>query len=429
MEIYFYIFFLISFLLLLKLKWRFIFFLPLFNLLADMSFAFFAGFSGPTIIRAAINFIFLVYIAKDLRIVKIRNYFYLFFAVILIMLLFSNAFIFSFRVAVQVIMSMSMFLAGYAVFRKAEGFDFLISNLTPIIYLAIIATALGYIFGIGRNLEYSTSSQYNSVAENVGLLGSGGMYAPGIVLGLLPFLLKQQRQTFRKVVLIAASTLLYLLILLNIRRTAIVIPLLGLVGFFIYIPSKTKLKIFQYLLIIALGLILIYPLYSKILTRRYQFRETQGRFQKGFYKTEMRYLETIQMVDAIKNMDEPLKVLFGFGNNLFADQYENGISVRRMIHSDIPKIFYSLGIFGVVFYIIIYLVILREIAAIPATGILRDLKAACFGLFFISILVSINGSVTLFSFRALNFLLLGSFLGYSHKLMFSNGELPVDQKR
>lgn len=342
--------------------------------------------------------------------------------------MFSEAFLYSFRVAVQVIMSMSMLLAGYAVFSKVEGINYLVKNLKPLIFLAIVATAVGYLFNIGQDLQYTTSSHYDSEAENVGLLGSGGLYSPGLVLGMLPLLIKTERRRIGLIILIAAAALLYLFILLNVRRTAIIIPILGLLGFFMYIPYKARIKIIQYVLVIAIGLILSYPIYSKVLNKRYKFRESQGRFEKGFYKTEARYLETIDMFDAISTLDEPLKVMFGIGNNLFADQYENGFVARRMIHSDIPKIYYGMGLFGVLLYILIYLSILKEIIAIPSKGIFRDLKAACFGLLFISVFVSLNGSITLFSFRALNFLLLGAFLGYSRKLMFSNGELSADKK-
>lgn len=427
-QIIIYLFFLISFLVLMKMKWRFIFFLSLFNLLADMSFTFFQGFSAPTIMRAAINFIFLLYAAKGLYTVKIRNYFYLFFAFVLIMLIFSQTFIFSVRVTAQVIMSMGMFLVGYAVFKNIEEFSNLLNDLKPIIYVALIATAIGYIFNIGRSLEYTVDKINKADAENVGLLGSGGMYVPGIVLGLLPLLLRTHKRLIGKLMLIGAASVLYLLILLNVRRTAILIPIMGLFGFFVYMPSKLKLRIFKYVFIVAIALLLAYPLYSKILNRRYKIRESSGRFEKGFYKTEPRYLEYFQMFDAIQNFDDPLKVLFGAGNNLFVDTNAYGIQTTRMIHSDIPKIFYSLGLVGLFLYFLVYLSILREIISIPAIGDLKDIKAACLGLFFISILVSLNGSITLFSFRALNFLLLGSFLGYSRRLMYSYGEFFADQK-
>lgn len=115
-KILFYLFFLGSFLLLIKLKWKFVFFIPIFNLIADMSFTYFTGFSAPTLMRAAILFLFLIYAGGKINQVKVRNYFFVFFAFILIMLLFSKTFIYSFRVSVQIIMSMSMFIIGYSVF-------------------------------------------------------------------------------------------------------------------------------------------------------------------------------------------------------------------------------------------------------------------------------------------------------------------------
>ncbi len=423
-----YLFFLASLFFLLKMKWKFVFYLSVFNLIADMSFTFFPGFSAPTIMRGVINFLFFFYAGKKINSVKQRNYFYVFFLFVVIMLLFSNTFDLSLRVTAQVIMSMAMFLVGYSIFRDAEGFDYLIANLKPIIYISIIATAFGYFLNIGRDLEYTTDKLYKTGAENVGLLGSGLLYGPGIILGLLPVLLKTEKRMIGKAILIGSSAILYLFILLNVRRTAIIIPIIGLFGFFIYMPTNLKVRILKYLFIIAIGFALLYPLYSAVLKRRYKIREDQGKFEKGSYKKEERYFEYLQMSDAIVRFDDPLKVLFGAGNNLFVDTNAYGVRTNRMIHSDIPKIFYSLGLFGLLLYTLIYISILREIITIPPVGELKSIKAALVGLFVISLFVTLNGSITLFSFRTLNFLLIGSFLGYSKKLMYLNGEFSADKR-
>lgn len=339
--------------------------------------------------------------------------------------MFSNEFIYSLRAVVQIVFSMTMYMVGYLIFSKKDGLERILSNLVLVIFFAIAATAVGYLFNVGKELEYTTSSSYENEIEKVGLLGSGGMFVPGMAIGLMPLILKFQKGKVLRFILILSSSLLFLMILLNMRRTAIVVPLIGLSIFFIYLPIRKKFKSVRYIFIAVTVLILLFPLYSSILMKRYEVRKEQGRFNKDFIKTENRYKEYIDMTESMLSFNEPLKIMFGYGNNLFADQYENGKAVRRMIHSDIPKIYYSLGIIGLIFYIYIYLAILKKIASIPAQGFLRILKASSLGLFLISVLISLNGSITLFSFRTLSFLLLGTFIGHAQKLILQVGKLPA----
>jgi len=410
-----------------RLKWKFIFILPLFNLIADMTFTFFSGYSEPTLIRAGINLLFLFYTVGHEQLGKLRIRMYIFFVWILILLILSEEFKLSLRVAAQIIISMSMLFAGYTIFMFHEGFERFINYLKYIIYISIIATLFGYLFNIGRTLEYTLHNPAGVGPENVGLLGSGSMYVPGVVLGLLPLVLKNQKKRIDKVLLLGASILLFILILLNVRRTAIIIPFLGLFGFFLYAPPRFRLRITYYVAVGVLVLIFSYPLYSDILNRRMDIRREEGRLEMDFYKTEQRYTDNQNMINAIINFKEPLKVMTGIGNSLFVDIYSYGNEAYRMIHADIPKIFYSLGLVGVISYLLIYVSIFKAILSVRNEGLLKDLKAGCFGLFLISFLMSINGSITLFSFRAFTFLLMGSFLGYSQKLKHAYGELPPHQ--
>lgn len=421
-------FFVFSFLILVKLQWKFIFILPLFNLIADMSFTFFEGYSAPTFMRAGINLLFLFFTFGFAKMGNIRRSMYLFFFLIIVQLLLSHEFRYSSKTVTQVIISMAMLFAGYSVFLNHTGFDLLIANLKYIIYAAIIAALFGYLFNIGRWLEYTVEKSSGLTPENVGLLGSGGMYVPGVVIGLLPMILKLHKRKGEKIFIIGAAILLYIFILLNVRRTAILIPILGLLVFFYYTTPRFRLRIVTYLGIGFLILILSYPLYSGILNKRLEIRKERGRFEADFYKTENRYTDFEQMMQAIRSFDQPVKVIMGIGNNVFVDVNAYGDPSRRMIHPDIPKIFYSLGLLGLLLYFLIYLSILREIIKIPSIGELKDIKAGCFGLFIISVVVSVNGSITIFSFRTFIFLLLGAFLGYSQRLKSSYGKFPVDQR-
>lgn len=407
-----YLFYLISIFLLLRWRWKFVFFIPIFNLFSDMTFTVFEGFSSPTFLRAVILFAFLIMNYDVFRRIKIFRPFYIFFTYLLILLFFSKEFIYSSKGVFQVILSMSMFFAGYTFINTRARLFRLISTFYWIILFAVLATSLGYIFGIGQKLEYTISTVYESGPESVGLLGSGGLYMPAVILGIFPIMLIRKLSRFQLYTLLGLSFILVVFILLNVRRTAIIMPILGIFTYTIY--SRKGLRILRYVLIFFIGIALTYPIYSDILMKRYIFREEHGRFESDFYKTETRFSEYDQMINSIREFQMPMQVIFGIGNNIFAEHVKNGITFKRMYHSDIPKLYFSTGLVGIFIYLILYLILFREVFRIKSKGYTRELKTFAIGLLVISVFIAINGSLTQFSVRSFIFLLLGAIIGIAH---------------
>lgn len=420
-----YIFFIVSLFILLRMRWEFVFWLPLFNVLADMSFSFFSGFSSPTIIRAAINLLFIFFAFKNYPEFRLRYPVYLFFLLLALLLTTSGEFIYSLRGVVQVMISTLMLLIGYSVCRSTGTIKPLIVNLRFILYATLFSTLAGYVFNIGRTLEYTADTGQTSTAQFIGLLGSGGLFISGIVIGLFPVLIKFLPDRRVRLTTILSAALVLLFIILNVRRTAIIIPILGLSGFLVTSGPVQKKTTIRFIIFTGLFLLMTYPIYSDVLEKRIGIRKEQGRFETDFYKSEARYFDHVVMFDQIVEFEDPLKVLFGYGNNVLADQYLGDEVNRRMIHSDFPKIYYSLGLFGVITYLVILAMVYLSIITMPKHRHVIDFRGAAMGLFFILIFATLNGSITLFSFRTVLFLLLGAFFGYTKHFMNKNGNLPV----
>lgn len=402
-------------------KVEFIFLIPLFNAISDTSFAYFEGFSAPTFLRAGVLLLFLILSKKYLTWLTIGKPFLWFFLYVLLMTFFSNELSYSIKGSFQILLSMALFLAGYGYINCYSRYDRLMKSLVWVIIFSVAVTAAGYIFGIGKALEYTTTKNYEGEAEKIGLLGSGGLYAPAVLLAAAPVLVRLNFNFIRKWILYLSMLLLYIFIILNVRRTAILIPIIGTTGFLMF--YKFRRKIIKYVLLAILAIFISFPLYSDYLIRRFELREAQGRFEEDFYKTEARYLENVEMMEKIINFDEPLKIIFGIGNNIFAEHIENGIIVKRMYHSDSAKLFYGVGLFGIFLYLIIYFRLFVNVFKIPTKGILIELKALALGLILTQLFISINGSVTLISFRSITFLLIGAAIGFSHSILKSNGSV------
>jgi hypothetical protein len=409
-----------------RMKREFIYYIPIFNVLADVSFNYFDAFSAPSILRAVVLLLFLLMFSEQIVKMDLVKSMYLFFLYIIVIMLFSGEFMISLKAVVQVILSMSVFIAGYKYITGYQRYRKLLEALTWVILAGFVAAALGYIFDIGRTLEYTAGDEYKGEPEFIGLLGSGGLYGPALALSLLPLIIQDKFRNMPPWLLWVISAGLYIFIILNVRRTAILIPIIGFVSWLIF--SRGQTKVIRYLILFSVTFALLAPVYRPLLEKRIEARAEKGRFEKGFMKTESRYLENVDMFEKIREFDDPAAVLFGLNHNIFAEHTEGGKIVRRMYHSDTAKLVYGAGLFGLLLYFIIYGQLLYMIIRIPRLKILSEYRAGAFTIWTISFFVSFNGSITLVTFRTMSFLLLGAFLGMANAVYRSHGAVLADKK-
>lgn len=402
--------FLISFILVFRSKEKFLYLIPIFNVIVDTSFTFFSGFSEITYLRALVLILFILITLWKVKLTKLNFIIYLFLFYVLLLVLNSNELLYSIKAYFQILISFLIFTISVNYFDNENKIKKLLNISYLILPLSVLLTAAGYIFGVGRVLEYTLTGSVSE--EVVGLLGSGGQYTPGVMISILPLLFAIRNKKDKIIwIYFALGIINYIFIILNMRRTAILIPVIGLLPF-IFI-SKHKIKIIRYIFIFFISLLLISPLYKDKLIERYEIRAEKGRFDEDFYKTEARYTENIEMLEEIVKFADPYKVLFGIGNNAFAEAIYKGEVVRRMYHSDTAKLYHSIGLFGLLFYFSIYVALLIKIYRTRCINPkLVYYKTAALGLLFIQIFVSLNGSITIVTFRTVTFLLIGAILGF-----------------
>ena len=421
------IFFLAAFVLVSRMKRDFIYFIPIFNVLADISFNYFEALSAPSVLRAIVLIMFLFLFRDQIIRMNVLKSAYLFFFYILILMFFSGEMLVSFKAVAQVILSMTLFYAGYRYITDYLRYRKLLESLIWVIMAGFIAAALGYIFDIGRTLEYTTTAEYKGDPEFIGLLGSGGLYGPALALALLPVIAQKRFRNIPPWILWALSAGLYIFIILNVRRTAILIPIIGFVTFLLF--SRAQTRILRYLILFSVTFALLAPVYRPILEMRLEARAERGRFEKDFLKTESRFTENLDMFQKVKEFDDPLEILFGIGNNIFAEHIEDGKIVRRMYHSDTAKLVYGAGLTGLILYLVIYGQLLYMILKIPRIRILNEYRTGALAIWIISLFVSFNGSISLVTFRTMSFLLLGAFLGMANAVYRSHGAVLAVKKR
>ncbi|QQS49722.1 MAG: hypothetical protein IPM71_08815 [Bacteroidota bacterium] len=420
-EIILYAFFLFLLYWVITKRADFIYFIPFFGLGMDMSFNVFVGFGIPAYVRGVVFFIYFFSAHKYITTNRFFLPFYLFFFWISFLLTQSAELLYSFKAVIQVVFSMLTFIVAYNYFNTQQKLFRLLHSLFWVVVVAIVATSLGYLFGIGRSFDYLGK---NDVEEDViGLLGSSGLYGPGIVIALVPLILKTKPPKYQKILLPILSIVLYIFMLLTIRRTVIMIPIIGLFGLLFF--HRHKAQIIKVFILLIAFLLVTYPLYEQVLLQRFEMRKKQGRFEEDFYKTEGRYLENVEIWEQITSFEEPARILFGLGNKIFAENISDKAIAGRMYHTDFAKLFYGVGIFGIILYVFIYLTLFLWLYRVPDEARYAEYKAAMFAIFLILVFVSINGSINIITYRSIAFLLLGALMGFvrSERLREVRGKL------
>lgn len=400
-----------------KKRRNFVFFLPVFHILVDMCFTYFSTYSILTYYRAIVLAILLGMIYKELKVTRNNLAIYVFLSFLILIVFTSEEFIYSIKVYLQIFFSLMMFVVGYKIVNSYEKLSRLNYSLYWVIIGSVLATSVGYIFNVGRSLEYTVTDTYEG--DKIGLLGSGGLYIGALALSLLPSIVTFKDRRVNNFILYSCSLILYVFILLNVRRTAIVIPILGLSVYVLFTPQK--LKIFIPVLIGSIALFIFSFLYGDLLEQRFSIRAEQGKFESDFYKEESRYIENLVLIEEIISFEDIGKSLFGMGNNAFAEHIKNNEVIKRMYHTDTAKLLSATGIVGFFLYLNIYVLFFRLLRKKRKRldPNQKKLRAFALSLIIISVFASLNGSITLITFRSGLFLYLGAILKILHVSNFT----------
>lgn len=399
----YYLFFILSIIWLLYKKQHFVIWLPLFNLILDSSFTYFETLSVVTFIRPAVFLILFYFFAKRFSFNTLNKPLFNFLIFTLLLVLFSSEMFYSFKGYMQVFISMMTFVIGFIYFDNISKLHKLNKTLLYVLAFTVGFTAVGYIFGIGNTLEYT----YKIDPEAIGLLRSFGLYSAAVTIGILPLVLISFQDSIWRWLLLSLAVVAYIFILLNVRRTAISIPIIGLLTFAWFIPNKSK--VITGVIIAFAILILLFPFYGDKFMSRYMVREEQGRFDEDFYETESRYLENISLFTAVFSFQDPVKSLFG--SKIYAsgrDEEER----KRMYHSDSASLLDGTGIVGVLIYVYFLYRLFKFGTFFKNTTSphYQLYKSTYYSLLFILLFASLGGSLMNVTLRSLLFLFMGALL-------------------
>jgi hypothetical protein len=313
----------------------------------------------------------------------------------------------SFLNTLKIIIPIFCILIGYHFFDTKEKIKPLAKSMKLVLLIVIINLIISTVFGLG-------SSRYTEEGEEetfyMGQLSDHwNMFVYAILS--VPILLHFETKK-GKIYISFLAFLNAILILLSIKRIALA-GLLGggLINAFMTLKTKVILK---FTLIGLLIMIASYPIYGTMLNERFEARA--DRFEEGSME-KGRYLETSYVWTDALSFSPLDKSLFGMEAFNSAGTYAGGIFGDRQLHVDYNNIINTIGIVGLLLYLIMFIQIWRRFKSYIRGLVIEDkfsktMKSIFYSFFIMQFVTSVAGQMYNITFRMIVFIFIGSAMGY-----------------
>jgi len=319
----------------------------------------------------------------------------------------------SLRISSKVIISILMFPVGFYLIKDIEQLKKLNKSVVLVMLILVVNYIICQKYGLGTS-GYTGGKEF--LTGN--LADSWNTYT--YVLFLVPLIIKSTDSKNLKIITLLFSLFLLILLIIGLKRTAII----GLlVGYFIYlIGSEKSFKVLTIYALVSVSVFLFLHNWGSVFFERVEARGNRlGTNIREIVETEARYHETFYVWKETFSFNDPFKSIFGLEAFNSVRNYANGMFGRRSVHIDYNLIVNTIGLVGFLLYLNIFWGIfklfLRIGQKIPDKDIYREMKNIFLVLLIVPFFTSIGGQMYAITFRSIIFLYLGSILGvfYNYK--------------
>lgn len=270
------------------------------------------------------------------------------------------------------------------------------------------------VLGIGRDI-YGSGSKFR-----YGSFTYSKIYIGSFLLIALPFIYSQAKDKIAKNALLLLGVLTLLLLVLSMRRTSVIIVLIGAIVY-IYYNRESIGQIVFYSVVLFFMLLVSFPLYQDILLKQMAARSEffNNRSLIDNLTQETRYEETIAVYR--ERIINPDKRLFLFGAHLFNSpgHYDNGIHGARPLHLDLNVVLHGSGIIGLILFLCFYLLLFVKFQSLVTRVRFQENKLlVCMflGMFFAHVFCWFSGGMETVTFNMISAIYMGGIMGYFREL-------------
>ena len=313
---------------------------------------------------------------------------------------------------VKIVIPIISLLIGYHFINTKEKIREFAKSMNWVLLIIIVNAIISTIFGLGSS-RYTAEDE-----EEVFYMGQLSDHWNMLTYAILfvPITLHFQSKKGKRITILLAASNAFL-VLVSIKRIAI----LGLIGGGAIIAGMTAdiRKILRMVFTGAAILLLSYPLYGDLLEERFSARS--DRFEDGALQKESRYLETFYVWGDALSLEPLDKSLFGMEAFNSAGTYADGIFGDRQLHVDYNNIVNTIGLFGLIIYLVMFIQLWRRFQLSLQGMVLLDpfdklMKATFYAFFYMQFITSVAGQMYNITFRLIVFVFLGASMGYFNHL-------------
>ena len=394
------------------MKWRinvrnYFFALPMLNVLLDaLTYYYDRGSIIATLRLALILPLIIYFLMYRFKMHRTNIFLILFLGYTLLLVPFSTDLARSIQGYSKVFVSMMMLPISFWAIRDKEDLRKMSLGMVAMAVVMLGYTVVSNIYGVGTfHYNHEEETGFSSG------LTTSKLYAGSFYVVALPIMFPLFNRKWVKVISITLGVVLMALLLISVRRTAILIILTGLAVYMFF--SSYKLRTYAMVVTLLLGLVALFPLYGDILLAKMENRGMH-KFSGESLSEEARYRETIAVYDEMLYENQELLL---FGKELYNTprNYAHGSFGNRRMHIDYNIVTYGSGLPGIFLYLMIPLALFlyfRQVRShIPDSKENQEMGAVFLAYFAIFFLVSGIGGMFEITFRSIMFTFLGAILG------------------
>jgi len=270
------------------------------------------------------------------------------------------------------------------------------------ILIIIVTIALANVTGVNYKLYAETG---------VSLGGQGVNIAKNLTIFIMPFPMFLLLFNKKKGLLLALRILYILcllIIVISLKRGAMIGLLLGTLTYFIV--SVKRGRFIRNSMLVIIAVFLAYPFYEPILQKTFTARAENFSLEEKDIETEGRYQEYKMTFEDIKNKSF-VRTIFGEGVQSEAKYF----NINRFHHTDFFSILFGAGVIGLILYILTYYNAYIEVRYFRRLELkyplVREMRAVCYALIFSIVGLSISGVYHTIDLRGFAYLYIGGCLG------------------